>query len=429
MTVTDINLCRNCSRLLRARYPSNHTSSQMSLTIDVWTSMVQCVETTETRQRPGQVRDAIIGFLRTCRCDASTADITSAVAERLNGNLCTSSVRSYLRLNTPDLFERTERGHYRLRERQDSQQQEIKYAPATLESSPSFAVGRARLVQADCVEWLKAAAPQSIHAVVTDPPYGLVEYSDSEQEKLRSGRGGVWRQAPSFDGHQRSPLPRFTILSAEDHVRLTEFFRGWAAALMPALVPGAHVLVASNPLVSHLVCGALAREGLDKRGEIIRLVMTMRGGDRPKNAHEEFANVSVMPRSMWEPWLLFRKPIEGRVQDNLRKWRVGGLRRPSDAAPFGDVIKSSPAPQTERRIAPHPSIKPQLFMRAVVRAVLPFGEGLVCDTFAGSGTTLAAAESLGYASIGIERDSRYFAIAKSAIPALARLYPEGHEPP
>ena len=68
-------------------------------------------------------------------------------------------------------------------------------------------------------------------------------------------------------------------------------------------------------------------------------------------------------------------------------------------------------------------------MRAVVRAVLPFGEGLVCDTFAGSGTTLAAAESLGYASIGIERDSRYFAIAKSAIPALARLYPEGHEPP
>jgi len=37
--------------------------------------------------------------------------------------------------------------------------------------------------------------------------------------------------------------------------------------------------------------------------------MTMRGGDRPKAAHEEFKDVSVMPRSMWEPWVLFRKPI------------------------------------------------------------------------------------------------------------------------
>ena len=54
--------------------------------------------------------------------------------------------------------------------------------------------------------------------------------------------------------------------------------------------------------------------------------MTMRGGDRPKGAHDEFSGVSVMPRSMWEPWLVFRKPLEGRVQDNLRKWRTGGIQ-------------------------------------------------------------------------------------------------------
>jgi site-specific DNA-methyltransferase (adenine-specific) len=36
------------------------------------------------------------------------------------------------------------------------------------------------------------------------------------------------------------------------------------------------------------------------------------------------------------------------------------------------------------------------------------GEGLVLDPFAGSGSTLAAAEAVGYESLGIEKDSRYF---------------------
>ena len=58
-------------------------------------------------------------------------------------------------------------------------------------------------------------------------------------------------------------------------------------------------------------------------------------------------------------------------------------------------------------------------MRQVVRAVLPLGQGVVLDPFAGSGSTLAAAESLGYQSIGIELDPDYAKVAKAAIPQLA----------
>ncbi len=128
-----------------------------------------------------------------------------------------------------------------------------------------------------------------------------------------------------------------------------------------------------------------------------------------------------MPRSKWEPWLLFRKPLEGRVQDNLRRWSTGGLRRPADSKPFGDVIKSGPTQKAEKSIAPHPSLKPQAFLRQVVRAILPLGQGVVLDPFAGSGSTLAAAESLGYASIGVEMDPEFVRIAEDAIPKLARL--------
>jgi DNA modification methylase len=286
---------------------------------------------------------------------------------------------------------------------------------------PVFCFGSSALYQDNALDWLSVQKPNSIHAVVTDPPYGLVEYTETEQEKLRAGSGGVWRIPPSFDGHQRSPLPRFTTLDAKDLEVLVRFFREWATLLLPVLVPGAHVCVAANPLLSYLVANTIVSAGFERRGEIIRLVMTMRGGDRPKNAHEEFPDVSVMPRSMWEPWLLFRKPLEGRVQDNLRKWKTGGLRRISAERPFGDVIHSAPTHKSERAIAKHPSLKPQKFLRQIVRAMLPLGEGIILDSFAGSGSTLAAAEAVGYASVGTEIDPEYVALATTAIPGLARF--------
>src|SRR2546423_13911525 len=65
----------------------------------------------------------------------------------------------------------------------------------------------ALLIEADAFEWLKNAPDSSVHAVVTDPPYGVVEYEAENHSKLRSGFGGVWRIPPSFDGARRQPVP------------------------------------------------------------------------------------------------------------------------------------------------------------------------------------------------------------------------------
>jgi len=278
-----------------------------------------------------------------------------------------------------------------------------------------------RILLGDAFEWMNRQSSNSIHAIVTDPPYGLKEYSDAEKRKLRAGVGGVWRIPPSFDGCKRSPLPRFTVLDNNDVARLRLFFAEFSKAAMRVLVPGGHIIIASNPLLSQYVYTPLLDRGFEKRGEIIRLVQTLRGGDRPKNAHREFEGVSVIPRSAWEPWGLFRKPCEGRVQDNLRKWGTGGLRRVSSTMPFVDVIQSTPTRRNEKAIAPHPSLKPQRFLRQIVHASLPLGEGIVLDPFMGSGSTIAAAMVLGYESIGVEKDAEYFRIAEKAIPALARL--------
>ena len=371
-----------------------------------------------TRNAPGQVRDAILQVMLLTSQPLSVKQIEDRVT-RVIGPTPTSSVRSYLRLNTPEMFVRESPGHYTVR-RPLVTGRRRELSGVTRWRKP-MRFGKAKLIHADCIDWLERQEDNTLQAVVTDPPYGLHEYTAEQQTKLRGGKGGVWRIPPSFDGHRRSPLPRFTTLTPDQLGNLKTFFFIWGRLLLPKLVPGAHVVVASNPLVSYLVSAALAEAGLERRGEIIRLTMTMRGGDRPKAAHEEFRTISVMPRSMWEPWLVYRKPIEGRVQDNLRKWKTGGFRRPTEDRPFGDVITSAPTRKNERELAPHPSLKPQAFLREVVRGVLPLGEGVILDPFAGAGSTLAAAEAVGYESVGIEKDEHYFKIACKAIPRLVEF--------
>ena len=89
--------------------------------------------------------------------------------------------------------------------------------------------------------------------------------------------------------------------------------------------------------------------------------------------------------------------------------------------PFIDVIQSERTPKLEQKIAPHPTLKPQSFMRKLVWASLPLSRGKILDPFCGAGSTLAAAEALGYHSVGVEIRQEYVEMAKKAVPRLAAL--------
>ncbi len=288
---------------------------------------------------------------------------------------------------------------------------------------PSMQVGNSLIVHADCFEWLARLPEASLHAVVTDPPYGVKEYEFQQLEKRENGKGGIWRIPPSFDGHQRSPLPRFTALNPRERRIMREYFTEWGRLVTRALYPGGHVIIASNSFLSQLVFSSLVDGGLEFRGELIRLVRTLRGGDRPKNAEEEFPDVSSLPRGCYEPWGILRKPLPNKmkVSDCLREFQTGGLRRLPSGDPFCDVITSERTPQREREIADHPSLKPQSFLRQVVYAVLPLGKGMIADPFMGSGSTVAAAEAVGLSCVGVERHDRFFEMSKTAIPKLMTL--------
>ena len=142
----------------------------------------------KTRYPPGRVRDAILEVLGRATAALPVKEIEARVRQVL-GPTVASSVRSYLRLNTPSHFRRVHRGCYGL------QQQMSLALPAKPQPVPCsadvFRFGGAELHHADCFDWLQRRGDNSLHAVVTDPPYGLHEYSSEQQEKLRAGKGGV----------------------------------------------------------------------------------------------------------------------------------------------------------------------------------------------------------------------------------------------
>jgi len=199
----------------------------------------------------------------------------------------------------------------------------------------SNAFGLSCLIHADCFEWLSRIPENSLHAIVTAPPYGVKEYDHDQIEKRSNGVGGIWRIPPSFDGHTRSPLPRFTALNPKEREILKRFFVDWAKLATRALRPGGHAFIAGNAFLSQPVFAALVEGGLEFRGEIIRLVRTLRGGDRPKNAEDDYPGVCSMPRGCYESWGLLRKPMPANMKvsdclrppQNLRNLNLGAVRK------------------------------------------------------------------------------------------------------
>jgi DNA modification methylase len=98
---------------------------------------------------------------------------------------------------------------------------------------------------------------------------------------------------------------------------------------------------------------------------------------------------------------------------------------PNDKPVFGDDggtyrgLSNSKFPQSNH----HPTVKPLDLMQWLVRLVTPKG-GTVLDPFAGSGSTLVAADREGFHAIGIELDPEYAEIARRRLVGDAPLFAE-----
>lgn len=229
-------------------------------------------------------------------------------------------------------------------------------------------------------------------------------------------------------------------------------WEGWGTALKPASEP---ICVARKPISEKTIAknvlthgtGALnidaCRIGFEeitthakRKGDSLTSVGTAEG----YNGCEESAHQGRFPSNV----LLDEEAAEmlDEQSGSLKSGalRGGGLRTTSNslntfpgeklwrgpaseggASRFFYVAKPSPS---ERRDNEHPTVKPIKLMEQLVRLICPPG-GIVLDPFAGSGTTLVAAQGLGFGFVGIELSPEYTAIIERRLAVGAPTLVEG----
>jgi DNA modification methylase len=313
----------------------------------------------------------------------------------------------------------------------------------------------ARLLEGDCLEVMRELEPESVDAVVTDPPYGI----GFQHERWDSA---AIREAAARAGH--------------DHLSPNEAFeawcRLWATECRRVLKPGAFLAAFGSPRTYHRLACGVEDAGLEVRDTL----MWLYSEGMSKSRHYPGGRSTTL-KPAYEPIVLARRELDGTTEETLAQHGTGALnaeackvegRHPANlvlghdrgceeecCSPSCPVAGADACAEQGRRLAPsrflytpkasraerdagceslpprvldlfpnaqkegkkpatarnpHPTVKPLALMRWLVRLLCPPG-GLVLDPTVGSGTTGAAALMEGRRFIGIELDPAYMEIA------------------
>jgi DNA modification methylase len=299
---------------------------------------------------------------------------------------------------------------------------------------------RAEVIHGDCLAVLRGMHAGIFNAVVTDPPYGLVE-PRSQSNPLgafapRTERGKAARAGGFMGKAWDSAVPGPDV---------------WAAVLR-VLRPGGYMLVMGSPRTYHRLAVAAEDAGF----EIRDCLMWLYGSGFPKG------NGCLKPA--YEPILLCRKPSRkvlplgidvcripaepwvrqdgdsghgfksdkfmgvagngettdtGRLRESSAgRWPANVLRDDSEeAVGAGRFLYTAKVSKRERGEGNnHPTVKPLALFRWLVKLITLPG-GLILDPFGGSGTTAIAALAEGRSATLIEKEVSYVDIARKRIAA------------
>jgi site-specific DNA-methyltransferase (adenine-specific) len=225
-------------------------------------------------------------------------------------------------------------------------------------TAPYYADDTVTLYLGDCVEVMAQIPEASIDAVLTDPPYS----SGGRRENARSIRKSMTRAVEDADWIRGDAMSTsgFTYL-----LRLCGI--QWRRVL----VPGGHALAFIDWRMAAPLAAAL-----------------------------ETADLRQHPILVWNKGKIGMGAIFRNQHEFIVHMTAGNPKAPQ-RRDVANVLTFPPV-----RDGDHPTEKPEPLLRTLLSVVCPPG-GTVLDPFAGSGSTLSAAASLGMKAIGIEADERF----------------------
>ena len=278
------------------------------------------------------------------------------------------------------------------------------------------------LVEGDCLEKLTELAPESVHLVVTDPPY----YLDGLNSEWRKGKGDTPRGTGSVGG-----LPVGMKFDPRQGKALQKFIGEVGELLLPAMMPGAFAVVFSQPRLAHRMAVGLEDAGFEIR-DLYAWHYTQRAQfkafkmnhfidrmdktttEKKQLKRELRGRKTPQLRPQFEAMILAQKPREGTFVDNWLAYHTGLIDAGAtlDGKAPATVMTVEKPDRGKGNV--HLTIKPVLLIEHLIRLFSERGQ-IVLDPFLGSGTTAVAARNTERACIGIEIEADYIEIASQRI--------------
>ncbi len=279
------------------------------------------------------------------------------------------------------------------------------------------------LLTGDCIEQIPMNVDkESVHLVVTDPPY----YLDGLDTGWRKGKGDTPRGTGSVGG-----LPVGMKFDPNKGLELQAFMFKVGAEIKKVMVPGAFAVVFSQPRLVHRLAVGLENAGFEIR-DIYAWHFTQRAQfkafsmnhfvdkmDKPvaeKKRLKEHLQGRKTPqlRPQFESIVLAQKPRQGTFTDNWLKYETGLI----DASVSLDgkapsTVMTVEKPQKDKNNY-HLTVKPVQLIEHLIKLFSIPGQ-TVLDPFIGSGTTAVAALRTERACIGIDINSDYITLAESRL--------------
>ena len=307
------------------------------------------------------------------------------------------------------------------------------------------------IIQGDALHELKFLPKNSVHAIVTDPPYELGLMGKSWDSTGIAYNVDLWKQCLrilkpgghllSFGGPRTYHRVACAVEDAGFEIRDSiywvygsgfpksmdigkklEQWEGWGTTLKPAHEP---IILARKPLAEKTIIKNVLEwgtGGINIDACRVPIKSNPTEGRFPANLiHDgsdevlrEFAKAGTST-SMKESRIKTTGTDFGLMNDD--SWEppgcvIQGYGDEGTPARFFYQAKASKKERGEGNT--HPTVKPIKLMEYLVKLVTPPG-GTVLDPFAGSGTTLLAAQNLGFTYIGVELDPQYISIAKKRL--------------
>lgn len=233
-----------------------------------------------------------------------------------------------------------------------------------------------RLEAGDCLALLDKLPPDSVDAVITDPPYSSGGFTRGDRATQATNakytQTGTLNVRPEFAGDnrdQRSWVAWCTI---------------WLGQCLRATVPGGYCLMFTDWRQLPAATDALQAGGWVWRGIVV--------WDKGRGARSP--NTSYF-----------------RHQCEYILWATKGASRKDAGGPWDGCIRLG----VDQRDKHHVTGKPTELMRRLVQ-VCPPG-GVVLDPFAGSGTTAVACQLEGRRFVGYEIEAGYLEVAQRRVEA------------